>query len=76
MFILRQKYKDEKIDLVQGLIKEKMNSLYGIQIRKDINGSYYCKSETWMKTENDENVLDYRKLPNGNDIVRIRKDEG
>ena len=50
-----------------------MNSLYGVQIRKDINESYSCKSETWMKTELDENVLDYWKLPNGNYIVKMKK---
>ena len=41
---------------MQGLDKLIMNSLYGIQIRRDINESYYFKSETWMKTEFDENV--------------------
>ena len=52
-----------------------MNGLYGVQIRRDINDSYYCKSETYMKTEFDENVLDYWKLPNGNYIVKIKKDD-
>ena len=37
LFALRQKYKDEKNDLMQGLVKLIMNSLYGVQIRKDIN---------------------------------------
>ena len=45
LFALRQKYKDEKNDLMQGLVKLIMNSLYGVQIRKDINESYYCKSK-------------------------------
>ena len=76
LFALRQKYKDEKNYLMQGLVKLIMNSLYGVQIRKDINESYSCKSETWMKTEFDENVLDYRKLPNGNYIVKVKKDDG
>ena len=76
LFALRQKYKDEKNDLMQGLVKLIMNSLYGVQIRKDINESYSCKSETWMKTEFDENVLDYWKLPNGNYIVMMKKDDG
>ena len=76
LFALRQKYKDEKNDLMQGLVKLIMNSLYGVQIRKDINESYHCKSETWMKTEFDENVLDYWKLPNGNYIVKLKKDDG
>ena len=76
MFALRQKYKDEKNDLLQGLVNLIMYSLYGVQIRKDINESYSCKSETWMKTEIDENVLDYWKLPNGNYIVKMKKDDG
>ena len=76
LFALRQKYKDEKNDLMQGLVKLIMNSLYGVQIRRDINESYYCKSENWMKTEFDENVLDYWKLPNGNYIVKMKKDDG
>ena len=76
LFALRQKYKDEKNDLLQGLVKLIMNSLYGVQIRRDINESYSCKSENWMKTEFDENVLDYWKLPNGNYIVKMKKDDG
>ena len=76
LFALRQKYKDEKNDLMQKLIKLIMNSLYGVQIRRDINESYYCKPETWMKTEFDENVLDYWKLTNGNYIVKMKKDDG
>ena len=76
LFALRQNYKDERNDLMQGLVLLFMNSLYGVQIRRDINGSYYCKSETWMKTEIDENVLDYWKVPNGNYIVKMKKDDG
>ena len=53
-----------------------MNSLYGVQIRRDINESYYCKSEAWMKTEFDGNVLDYWRLPNGNYIEKMKKDDG
>ena len=59
--------------LMQGLVKLIMNSLYGDQIRRDINGFYYCKSETWMKTDFDENVLDYWKLLDGNYFVKIKK---
>ena len=72
IFALRQKHEDEKNDLLQGLVKLIMNSLYGVQIRRDINESYYCKSGNWMKTEFDENVLDYWKLPNGNYVVRMK----
>ena len=52
-----------------------MNSLFGVQIRKDINESYNCKSETWVKTEYDENVLDYWKLTNGNLNAKFKKDD-
>ena len=53
-----------------------MNSLYEDQIRREINESYYCKSETWMKTEFEENVLEYWRLPKGNYIVKRKKDDG
>ena len=75
-FALRQKYKDEKNNFMQRLVNLIMNSLYGVQIRRGINESYYCKSENWMKTEFDENVLDYWKLPNGDYIVKMKKDDG
>ena len=73
---IRKKYGDQKNDLMQGLVKLIMNSLYGVQIRKDIKQSYYCKSETWMKTEFDEIVLDYWKLSKGIYIVKMKKDDG
>ena len=47
---------------MQLLVKLIMNSLYGEQIRTDIEESYQCKSEYWMETEYDERVLDYQKL--------------
>ena len=40
LFALRQKYKDAKNELMQGLVKLIMNSLYGVQIRRDNNESY------------------------------------
>ena len=56
---------------MQGLDKLIMNSSYGVQIRKDIDQSYKCKSQHWMETEYDENVLDYWKLPNRSYIVKL-----
>ena len=76
LFASRQKYKNEHNDLMQKLVKLIMNSLYGVQIRKKSNQSYKCKSQPWMETEYDENVLDYWKLPNGNYIVKLKKDDG
>ena len=61
-----KKHKEEHYDFLQGLVKLTMNNLYGAQIRKDINGTYCCKSENWMQTKYDEAVLQYWKLPNGN----------
>ena len=75
-FTSRQKYKDEKNDLMQWLVNLIISSLYGVQIRRDNNESYYCKSEIWLKTEFDENVLIYWKLPKGNYIVKMKKDDG
>ena len=59
LFGLRQKYKDDPNDLMQALVKLIMNSLYGVQIRKDIDQCYKCKSQHWIETEYDENVFDY-----------------
>ena len=61
LFALRQKYKDEHNDLMQGLVKLIMNSLYEVLIRKDIDQSCKCKSQHWMETEYDKNVLHYWK---------------
>ena len=73
---LRQKYKDESIELMQLLVKLTMNSLYGEFLRKDILESYQCKSEMWMMTEYDERVLDYQKINHGNYIVKMKDVEG
>ena len=73
MFALRQKYKEERNDLMQGLVKLIKNSLYAVQIRKDIDQSYKCKSQHRMEAEYDDNVLDYWRLPNGNYIVKLKK---
>ena len=75
-FEIRQKYKAENDDVRQLLVKLIMNSLYGEQIRKDIEEGYHCKSEMWMMTEYDERVLDYQKINYGNYIVKMKDDEG
>ena len=58
---------------MQGLVILIMNTLYGVQIRRDLDEFYNCKSQHWMETEYDEIVLDYWKLPNGNYIVKLKK---
>ena len=62
--------------LMQSLVKLIMNSLCGVQIRRDIDQSNKCKSEHWMQTEYDENVSDYWKSPNGNYIAKMKNDDG
>ena len=76
MFALRQKYKGEHNDLMQGLVTLIKKSLYGVQLRKDIDHSYRCKSQHWMEAEYDEKVLDYWRLPNGIYIVQFKRDDG
>ena len=76
LFKLRQKYKDEGNDVMQLLVKLLMNSLYGEQIRKDIEEKFACKSELWMQTEYDERVKDYWKISNINYIVKMIDDPG
>ena len=76
LFELRQKYKDENNDVMQLLVELIMNSLYGEFLRKDILESYQYKSEMWLKTEYDEQVLDYQKNNYGNYIVKMKDDEG
>ena len=70
---LGQKHKDEHNDLMQRLVKLIMNSLYGVQIRKDIDQSYKCKSQHWKETEYDEDVLDYWKIPKRKFYSKIKK---
>ena len=76
LFKLRQKYKDEGNEVMQLLVKLLMNSLYGEQIRKDIEEKFACKSEMWMQTEYDERIKDYWKISNINYIVKMIDDKG
>ena len=76
LFALRQKYKDENNDVMELLVKLLMNSLYGEQIRKDIEEKFACKSEYWMQTEYDERVKDYWKISGINYIVKMIDDAG
>ena len=76
MFVCLNKNTKTKKKLMQRLVELILNSLYRVQIRRDINDSSYCKSENWMKTEFDENALDYWRLPNRNYFVKMKKEDG
>ena len=76
LYALRQKYKDDNIDVMQLLVGLIMAALYGQFLRKDILESYECKSEAWMMFEYDEKVLDYHTINFGNYIVKLKDDKG
>ena len=76
LFAFRQKYKDEGNEVMQLLVKLLMNSLYGENIRKDIEEKFAFKSEYWMQTEYDERVKDYWKIGGNNYIVKMIDDPG
>ena len=61
---------------MQLLVKLLMNSLYGENIRKDIEENFTCKSEYWMQTEYDERVKDYWKISGIIYIVKMVDDRG
>ena len=42
LFSLRQKYKDENNEVMEMLVNLLLNSLYGQQIRKDIEEKFAC----------------------------------
>ena len=76
LFAVRQKYKDENNAVMQILVKLLMNSLYGENIREDIEEKFDCESEAWMMTEYDESVKEYWKISGINYIVKMNDDAG
>ena len=76
LFALRQKFKEENIDVMQLLVKLLMNSLYEENIRKDIKEKFACKSKAWVMSEYDERVKDYWKISRINYIVKMIEDKG
>ena len=71
LFAPRSTYKDENIDVMQLLLKLIMNSLYGEQVRKDIEQCFASKSEAWMMSEYDERVIDFWKIGYGKSFVKM-----
>ena len=76
LFASRQKYKDKNNEVMQLLVKLLMNSLYGENIRKDIEEKFACISEKWMQTEYDERVKDSWKISGNNYIFKMIDDAG
>ena len=61
---------------MQLLVKSLLNSLYGENIRKDIEEKFACKSEYRMQTEYDERVKDYWKISGNKYIVKMIDEVG
>ena len=76
LFALGQKYEDEGKAVMQLLVKLLMITLYDVQIRKDIEENFACKSESWMLSKYDERVQDYWRISHGNFIVEMIDDKG
>ena len=76
MFQKRDMFKSQGKDLLQNLAKKIGLSVYGGNIRKDINEEYKCVTENWMRENFDDRVKEWFPLKNGNLIVKLEDDEG
>ena len=76
MFEKRDMFNSQGKDLLQNLAKKNGLSVYGGNIRKDINEEYKCVTENWMKENFDDRVKEWFPLQNGNLIVKLEEDGG
>ena len=76
MFQKRDMFKSQGKDLLQNLAKKIGLSVYGGNIRKDINEEYKCVTENWMRENFDDRINEWFPLKNGNFIVKLEDDEG
>ena len=76
MFQKRDLFKSQGKDLLQNLAKKIGLSVYGGNIRIDINEEYKCVTENWMRENFDDRIKEWFPLKNGNFIVKLEDDEG
>ena len=76
LFEYEKYYKEQCDKVMELLVNLSMDSLYGEQIRRDIEEEYVSKSENWMLTEYDERVKDYWCIGTGKYIVKLGQDKG
>ena len=76
MFKKRDLFKSQVQHLLQSLAKKIELSVYGGNIRKDINEEYKCVTENWMRENFDDRVKEWFPLKNGSLTVKIEDDEG
>ena len=73
---MKNKFKEESKTFLQTLTKNVSNSLHGGCIRKDIEGSYKCVTQSWMKNEDAETVVEGFLFKNVNNMVKTKDNEG
>ena len=76
MFEKRDFFKSQGKDLLQNLVKKIGLSVYGANIRKDINEEYKCVTENWMRENFDDRGKEWFPLKNGTLIVKLEDVEG
>ena len=69
-------FKSQGKDLLPNLVKKIGLSVYGGNVRKDINEEYKCVTENWMRESFDDRVKEWFPLKNGNLTVKLEDDEG
>ena len=71
MFEKRDLFESKGKDLLQNLANKMGLSVYGGNIRKDINGEYKCVTENWMREIFDDRVKEWFPLKNGKLIKKL-----
>ena len=71
MFEKRDVFKPQGKKLLQNPAKKIGLSVYGGNIKNDINEEYKCVTETWMRRNFDNSVKEWFPLKNGNLIVKL-----
>ena len=71
----RDLIKSQEKDLIQNLAKKIGLSVYGGNIRKDINEEYKFVTENWMKENFDDRIKEWFPLKNGNFKVKLKDDD-
>ena len=76
MFASKQKSKRWRYWFIARFSFSIMRSLYDVQIRINIKEFYKCKSQKWMETGYDDNVLAYWSFPNRYFVTKLKHDDG
>ena len=72
----RDLFKSQGKNLLQNLAKKIGLSVYGGNIRKDIDEENKCVTEKWMRENFDERSKEWFPLKNNKFVVKLEDDEG